>query len=101
MIRGIVREPELVQVQIPIPMIISEKGHAHSLWYSIDFLSGICLGVVHRVGGMKNANALVHVLNQAVREFGAPTRCDQVLKLSFDRGSAGSPDWHYFHPLRK
>ena len=67
--------------------------------------------MVHRVSGMNNSHALAHVLNQAVREHGVvvrmdnfrstPTRHDQVFKLSFDRGSVGSPNQHNFHLLRK
>ena len=99
--RGIVSEPELVQVQIPIPMIVPGNGNNHGLQDSVDPLSGICLGMIHRLSGVDNVQALARLLNQAVRELGAivrmdnflgtPTRHEQVFKLSFNRGSSGTP----------
>ena len=74
--RSIVSESELVQVQVPLLMIIPEKGHNHSFQYSIDPLSGICLGMIHRISGMKNTQALARLLNHAVRELGAIVRMD-------------------------
>ena len=101
----------LLRTKLTTPVIISEKGHYHRFHRVIDSISGICLGMEQRVSSMDNAHCLAHLLNQVVRELtaivpvdnfrGTPTRHGQIFKLSFDRGSVGSPDWHHLHPLWK
>ena len=69
----------------------------------LRLVGAICLGMVYQISGMNNVQALTSLLNQAVRKLsaivrmnnfrGTPTRDEQIFKLSFDRGSVGSPDW--------